>query len=282
MSHLISVSSFQAIQYDDDVMIFDATFVLPTMGRDARAEFAQCHIPHAQFFDIDKIADTSSNLPHMVPSAADFTAMMQALGLCDHHKVILYDNSPFLSAARAWWLLRLFGKKEVYVLDGGLPAYLAAKGERVDGEVPPRPAGDFTSGAALAQIIIFDALRHAIESGEEVQIVDARPAPRFKGTAPEPRAGLRSGHMPGALNVPVTDLLDDQTGRLKDKALLSEIFKEAGFDFNRPAITSCGSGVTAAGLTLALAELGKYDIALYDGSWAEWGASDAPLICESQ
>lgn len=279
MSHLISIADFQTIQNDDDVLIFDATFVLPTMKRNAPVEFEQIHIPKAQFFDIDKIADTTSDLPHMVPSQEAFTQMMRALGVSNHHKIIVYDNSPFLSAARAWWLLRLFGKEDIFVLDGGLPAYVTAGGQTTHGKADSLPEGDFTAQTPLANMILFSDLRAQIDAGADIQIIDARPQGRFDGSVPEPRAGLRSGHMPGAINVPVTDLLDKQTGTLHDKAQLRSLFSSAGLDFEKPAITSCGSGVTAAGLTLALAELGKYDIALYDGSWSEWGASDAPIIC---
>ena len=279
MSHLISIDAFRAIQDDENTLIFDATFVLPAMKRNAPVEFEQIHIPRAQFFDIDKIADTSSDLPHMVPSADDFSAMMRDLGVCHDKRIIVYDNSPFLSAARAWWLLRLFGKDDVYVLDGGLPAYVTAGGRVTHGPADRPEYGTFTAREPLAQLILFYALRAEIEAQADIQILDARPAGRFDGSVAEPRAGLRSGHMPGAMNVPVTDLLNKQTGGLHDAATLTEIFTKAGLDFDRPAITSCGSGVTAAGLTLALAQLGKYDIALYDGSWAEWGASDAPISC---
>ena len=281
MSHLISIDDFRNIQDDDNILIFDATFVLPTMNRNAPIEFEQIHIPRAQFFDIDKIADQNSDLPHMVPSAEAFGAMMRDLGVNNDHKVVIYDNSPFLSAARAWWLLRLFGKQDVFVLDGGMPAYVTAGGVTTHGRAKALPMGNFTPQAPLANLMLFEDLRKNIEDGAPLQIIDARPQGRFDGTTPEPRAGLRSGHMPGAINVPVTDLLNKQSGLLQDTQSLKEIFTKAGLDFTRPAITSCGSGVTAAGLTLALAELGKYDVALYDGSWAEWGASDAPIICSS-
>ena len=277
MSYLVSAEWLITHLNDDNLLIFDATFVLPTMERDAAAEFEQTHIPGAQFFDINAIADTSSDLPHMVPSAADFSHMMQELGLSGHHKVVIYDNSPFLSAARAWWLLRLFGKADVFVLNGGLPSYVKAGGPITHGAAQPRETGDFTAAPALAQLILFDELRRQIEAGNNLQILDARPAPRFHGQTAEPRPGLRAGHMPGAMNVPVTALLNKQTGTLKELSELRAEFEQAGLDFAKPAITSCGSGVTAAGLTLALAELGKDDIALYDGSWAEWGASDAPI-----
>ena len=279
MSFLLSAADVIAQQNDENLLLFDATFVLPTMNRDAAAEFEQIHIEGAQFFDIDTIADTSSDLPHMVPTADIFTEMMQALGVNQDHKIIIYDNSPFLSAARAWWLLRLFGKEDVYVLDGGLPAFVTAGGRTTHGKSQKPAKGNFIASDGLATLIEFTALRQAIETEQNLQILDARPAGRFDGTVPEPRKGLASGHMPGAINVPITDLLDKQTGTLKPKNQLRSLFTEAGLDFHRPAITSCGSGVTAAGLTLALAELGQFDVALYDGSWAEWGASDAPIIC---
>ena len=279
MTHLISIDDFRAIQNDDDILIFDATFVLPSMNRNAPVEFTQIHIPKAQFFDIDKVADQSSDLPHMIPAREAFQDMMRALGVCNHHKIILYDNSPFLSAARAWWLFRLFGKQDVFVLDGGLPAYVSSGGETTHGEAKARPLGDFTCATPLATVMLFDTLLAHVTNKDDIQIVDARPQGRFDGSVAEPRAGLRSGHMPGALNVPVTELIDKTSGKMRDLDSLKAVFEEAGFDFSKPAITSCGSGVTAAGLTLALAELGKYDIALYDGSWSEWGASDAPISC---
>ena len=281
MSFLISPEKAVQLVHHPDYLFFDATFLLPNMNRDAAAEYQDKHIEGAQFFDIDAIADTSSDLPHMVPNASDFTQMMQALGICKHHKLIFYDQSPFLSAARAWWLLRLFGKEDVYVLDGGLSGFIAAGGATTNQLPPPCQKGDFEASTPLAQMITFDALKQEIVEGKTPQIVDARPSGRFYGTVPEPRVGLRSGHMPGAINVPVTDILHPDTGAVLERDRLKEIFETAGFDFSRPAITSCGSGVTAAGLTLALAECGKFDIALYDGSWAEWGASDAPIICDA-
>ena len=281
MSFLISPERLIDELADDNLFLFDATFVLPTMQRDAAAEFEQTHIPNAQFFDINAVAAPDTDLPHMVPNAADFQEMMRDFGLCQHHKVVIYDNSPFLSAARAWWLLRLFGKDDVFVLDGGLPAYVTAGGKTTHGPAQAKPTGDFTSGKSASQLMLFDDLRKAVENKEGWQILDARPAPRFAGTVPEPRAGLRSGHMPGAMNVSVTDLLNPVTGQMRPLDEIRSLFDNAGLDFDKPAVTSCGSGVTAAGLTLALAELGKFDIALYDGSWAEWGASDAPIESDS-
>ena len=261
----------------EEIMIFDATYFLPTMGRDGRSEYNKAHIPDAIFFDIDGIKDETSNLPHMVPSANHFQAVMQNLGLNSGQQVVVYDNSPFLSSARTWWMLRLFGHQAVAVLDGGLRAWQSAGGALTN-EVSDFPKGNFqASGPALADVITFNELEQAVRAGQADQIIDARAADRFVGISPEPRKGLRAGHIPGSLNLPISDILDKITGKLKPTDELSELFAEAGLMMEQPAITTCGSGVTAAGLTLALAMLGKTDVRLYDGSWSEWGASDAPI-----
>ncbi len=267
-------------QKSSAVKILDATYFLPVMGRDGRAEFLQAHIPDAQFFDIDGIRDETSSLPHMIPSAEYFQSAMRALGLCNTDQIVVYDNSPFLSAARAWWMLRLFGHEAVAVLNGGLAAWQATGGTLTDRLESPRK-GNFTARNAVgADVILFEELRRNVRDGTAGQIIDARAAERFYGRAPEPRAGLRSGHIPGSLNLPIAEILNSQTGELKGSEELTALFHDAGFDMDAPAVTSCGSGVTAAGLTLALAVLGKTDIRLYDGSWSEWGASDAPLETE--
>jgi len=260
-----------------EFMIFDATYFLPTMRRDGRSEYEQAHIPGAVFFDIDGIKNEASYLPHMVPSAQYFQAKMQALGLQAGQQVIVYDNSPFLSAARAWWMLRFFGHAAVAVLDGGLRAWEAAGGMLTD-EVIKQERGTFqASGSAEADVIKLTELEQAVRLGKAEQIIDARAADRFSGQAPEPRPGLRSGHIPGSLNLPISEILDKKTGQLKPASELSVLFTDAGLIMDKPAVTTCGSGVTAAGLALALAVLGKTDIRLYDGSWSEWGASDAPI-----
>ena len=264
-------------QSDAAVLICDATYFLPTMGRDGRTEYEQAHIPGAVFFDIDGIKDEASDLPHMIPSAEVFQAAMRGLGLRDGQQIVVYDDSPFLSSARAWWMLRYFGHLPVAVLDGGLRAWREAGGE-VTSAVPALSSGNFTASApAEADVITFAELERAVRAGTADQIIDARAANRFAGQAPEPRPGLRAGHIPGSLNLPIGDILDKDSGRLKPADELAALFAKAGLAMDRPAVTTCGSGVTAAGLTLALAILGKTDIQLYDGSWSEWGASDAPI-----
>ena len=264
-------------QDSDRITILDASYFLPTMGRDGRAEFVQEHIIGAQFFDIDTIKDETDPLPHMMPSASIFEAAMRDIGVHSDQQIIVYDNSPFLSSARAWWMLRYFGHLAVCVLDGGMEAWKQAGGKTEQGN-PPAETGSFTAGPPeKAGLILFDELRKAVENGSAQQIIDARAADRFNGLAPEPRAGLRAGHIPGSLNLPINSLLDKQTGKLKTEQELQKLFDDAGFDMNLPSVTTCGSGVTAAGLTLALAILGKTDIRLFDGSWSQWGASDAPI-----
>ena len=264
-------------QSAEEIMIFDATYFLPTMGRDGRSEYNKAHIPGAVFFDIDGIKNEASDLPHMIPSAQHFQVAMQNLGLKSGQQVVVYDNSPFLSSARAWWMLRFFGHQAVAVLDGGGKSWKAAGGTLTD-KVFDLPKGTFQAGAsANADVITFAELEQAVRSGQANQIVDARAADRFAGSAPEPRPGLRAGHIPDSLNLPIADILDKTTNKLKPANELSQLFAEAGLVMDKPAVTTCGSGVTAAGLTLALAALGKTDIRLYDGSWSEWGASDAPI-----
>ena len=262
---------------DADILIFDASYFLPTMGRDGRSEYDKAHIPGAVFFDIDGIKDEASDLPHMIPSAEVFQETMRALGLRQDQQIVVYDDSPFLSSARAWWMLRYFGHLPVAVLDGGLRAWREASGE-LTGAVPALTYGSFTASAPVqADVITFAELEGAVRAGTAEQIIDARAADRFAGEAAEPRPGLRAGHIPGSLNLPIGDILDSKTGRLKSEDELAALFAAAGLTMDKPAVTTCGSGVTAAGLTLALAILGKTDIRLYDGSWSEWGASDAPI-----
>lgn len=262
---------------DADILIFDASYFLPTMGRDGRSEYDKAHIPGAVFFDIDGIKDEASDLPHMIPSAEVFQETMRALGLRQDQQIVVYDDSPFLSSARAWWMLRYFGHLPVAVLDGGLRAWREAGGE-LTSAVPALTYGSFTASAPVqADVITFAELEGAVRAGTAEQIIDARAADRFAGEAAEPRPGLRAGHIPGSLNLPIGDILDSKTGRLKSADELAALFAAAGLTMDKPAVTTCGSGVTAAGLTLALAILGKTDIRLYDGSWSEWGASDAPI-----
>lgn len=266
---LVSTAWLAAHLDDPDLRVLDGSWHMPATGRSAQAEFEARHIPGARFFDIDAIADRQTGLPHMAPTADQFAQAMAGLGIGAGDQVVIYDNAATRSAARVWWTLRLMGHENVAVLDGGLAKWLAEGRAVTDAATPvtptayvPRPRPD----------LVRDAARVAVASATgEAQIIDARAADRFRGDAPEPRAGLASGHIPGARNLPVGQLYDDD-GTMKDTAALRALFARAGVDLGRPAITSCGSGVTAASLSLALERLGHPNHSLYDGSWTEWGA----------
>ena len=251
-----------------DLRILDASWYLPSQGRDPKAEYDAAHIPGARFFDIDEISDLNSRLPHMAPPEEKFVARMRAMGVGDGHRVIAYDGAGLFSAARVWWLFRHMGKTDVAVLDGGLPKWMA-EGRPV--EVVPPFVRDRHMTARRNAGLVKDVTQVASASKlGDAEIVDARPARRFRGEAPEPREGLRSGHIPGSKNVCFTDLLNADGTMLAD-AELRAVFEDAGVDLSRPVITTCGSGVTAAVLSLALEKIGHRNHALYDGSWAEWG-----------
>ncbi|MDA9021843.1 sulfurtransferase, partial [Alphaproteobacteria bacterium] len=246
--------------------VFDATSHLPTLGRDANAEHLACRIAGSLRFDIDKVADKSSPLPHTLPAADQFQSQMQDLGLENDDHVIVYCDSVFLSPARAWWMLRLFGHEKVSVLDGGLKSWLARSGATESGAMIDAPKGGFTVRAPVgAQMIPMDSLRQLVELGVAGQIADARSAGRFAGVDPEPRAGLRGGHMPGASNVPIASLIN-QDGGLRSLDEIAAAFAAGGIETDRPVITTCGSGVTACGLALGLALLGNENVFVYDGS----------------
>ena len=252
-----------------DLRILDASWYLPTENRNARAEFEAAHIPGARFFDIDEISDTQSDLPHMAPPVEKFVTRMRALGIGDGHRVVVYDGSGIFSAPRVWWLFRLFGKEDVAVLDGGLPKW-RAEGRPVEDGVPILRDRHFTARRNAGLVRDVTQVAASAKLGD-AQIVDARSGARFRGQAPEPRAGLRSGHIPGSKSLPYGELLNPD-GTMKDPAGLRAAFAAAGVDVGRPVITTCGSGVSSAILNLALERLGSRDHALYDGSWAEWGA----------
>lgn len=252
-----------------DVKVLDGSFWLPDAGRDARAEYADAHIPGAQFFDIDEISDTRSQLPHMAPPPEKFVSRVRAMGIGDGHRVVVYDQAGLFSAARVWWMFRLFGHRDVAVLDGGLPKWVAEGRETED--MPPLARDrHFVARRNAGLVKDVTQVAAALKLGQE-QIVDARSPARFAGEAPEPREGLRAGHIPGARNVHYATLLDED-GTMKDAAALRAVFEAAGVDLSRPVIASCGSGVTACVLALALERTGHRDHAVYDGSWAEWGA----------
>lgn len=262
---LISTADLAARLGDPDLRIVDASWHLD--GRDARPDFEAERLPGAVFFDLEASSDPDSPLPHMLPSPAAFAARMGGLGLSDAHRIVVYDTVGIRSSARAWWMFRVMGAPDVRVLDGGLPKWRAEGRALEHGPVPrPQPAV-FAPRPDPTAVADLKAVREAL-SGQS-QVIDARAAARFRGEAPEPRPDLRSGHMPGALNLPFPEVLRPD-GTMKPPAELAAAFRAAGVDLDRPVVTSCGSGVTAAILTLALAVLGR-DSRLYDGSWAEWG-----------
>ena len=265
---LVSTDWLAAHLKDPDLRVLDASWFMPDSGRDARAEYAAAHIPGARFFDIDEISDHRSNLPHMVPPVEKFMSRMRAMGVGDGHQVVVYDGSGLFSAARVWWTFRLMGKMDVAVLDGGFPKW-QAEGREVE-DMPPVVRDRHMTVSRQNQLVKdVTQVAHAAKLAQ-AEIIDARAAARFRGEVAEPRPGLRSGHIPGSKNVPFGTLLTAD-GTMKAPADLKAVFEAAGVDLSKPAITSCGSGVTAAILSLALERIGHRNHALYDGSWSEWG-----------
>jgi thiosulfate/3-mercaptopyruvate sulfurtransferase len=259
-----------------DLVVFDATKYLPTESQDGMTEFLKGHIPGARFFDIDVVADQDTDLPHMVPTPGRFAKLMAEMGVSNASRIVFYDQKGLASAARGWWLMGLFGHDRAAVLDGGLPKWKAEGRAVEDGPAATPTPGQFRPDFRAARLRGIGDMLRDVASGETV-ILDARPAGRFTAAVPEPRAGMRSGHMPGAASLPYVELLNpDQT--LRPPAELRARFAAAGADGSRPIVTSCGSGVTAAILTLGLRRAGLPEGALYDGSWTEWGGRpDTPI-----
>jgi thiosulfate/3-mercaptopyruvate sulfurtransferase len=258
-----------------DLRVLDGSWHMPQLQRDPRAEFAQAHIPGAVFFDIDAIADHSTDLPHMLPDAAAFERAVGALGVGSGDRVVVYDVRGVISAARVWWTFRAFGHDAVAVLDGGLRKW-RAEGRPVESGAPATSPRAFTATFRPELVRDLAAMRANL-ARRDAQVLDARSAGRFAGTEPEPRAGLRGGHIPGSLNLPY-DTLYREHGTLKAPGDLRAAFQGAGLDLARPVVTTCGSGVTASVLALALYLVGRRDVAVYDGSWSEWGGkADTPI-----
>jgi len=272
---LVSTDWLAAHLGDPDLRVLDGSYYLPGMGRDARAEYDAGHIPGARFFDIDEIADHRSELPHMAPPVEKFVSRMRAMGIGDGHQVVVYDGMGIFSAARVWWTFRLMGKTDVAVLDGGLPKWIA-EGRPLE-DMPPVTRDRHITVQRQAQLVRDVAQVAAASKLGDWQIVDVRAAGRFRGEAEEPHPGLRRGRIPNSLNLPFGELLNPDA-TMKDEAGLRAALAAAGVDPDRPVITTCGSGVTAAILSLALERLGHAKHSLYDGSWAEWGMyPDLPI-----
>lgn len=252
-----------------DVRVVDASWHLPAAGRNAKAEYDEAHIPGAAFFDIDQVCDLESDLPHMMPRAEKMSSRMRKLGLGDGNRIIIYDNSDLRSAARVWYMLKSFGQRDVAILDGGLQKWRAEHRETEDLPSMPRMR-HFTARLDNDKIRDRQQMMDNLDLKKE-QVVDARSLARFKGTAPEPRESMKSGHIPGSYTLPFGQLLNTEDGTFKSADQIRRIFEQAGIDLSKPVVTSCGSGITACVLSLALYIIGHNNNALYDGSWSDWG-----------
>ena len=278
---IISAQDAMALSQEDQCIIFDASSHLPNVERDAEAEFKSGHLPGAQRFDINTIALPDADFPHTMPTAPLFQRHMQLLGVGQDSHVLIYDDSAIFSSARVWFMFRYFGHDKVQVIDGGLNAWKAAGGALETGDAISRERGDFMAEDPLDNdgLLSVHALKKLVDKpidDRNRHILDARSADRFYGRAAEPRRGLASGHMPGAINIPFTDLLDAESGKMKPVDALKDVFADLSDD--KAIVTTCGSGVTACALILGLNMIGRIDAALYDGSWTEWGSrEDCPV-----
>ncbi len=273
---LVSPDWLRAHLVDPDLAILDASWFLPGGELDPEDEFTKGHIPGALRFRIDEICDRTSPLPHMLPSSAAFAEAVSAMGIGADTTVVIYDSLGLFSSPRVWWTFRVMGCNNVHVLDGGLPGWVSRGFPLATGAARPRPPKRFPPRFNEALVRDLEQVRDALATGA-AQIVDARPRARFTGAASEPRPGVRAGHMPGALNLPYADVIEGE--RLAGADRLRSVFESSGVALDRPIITTCGSGVSAAVLALALASIGRRDVAVYDGSWSEWGArADTPVV----
>ncbi len=273
---LVSTEWLAARLDDPRVKVLDASFKLPGATPLAKEDFLAAHIPGAAFFDVDEVADKGSPLPHMFPTARKFGDDVGALGIGNDDTVVLYDAGTWMASARAWWMFLSFGHRDVRILDGGLKTWLAEGRPVESGPAVPKPA-EYQATFNAAGLRDRAAMEANVAS-REAQVIDARARDRFEGRVAEPRPGLRSGHIPGSLNLPFNELVDPATGKMKPLGDLRAAFAAEGADLARPIVTSCGSGVSAAVLTLALYRLGVRGSALYDGSWSEWGLADGPAL----
>ncbi len=255
--------------HDTDLRVLDASWYLPTAHRDPKAEFLDRHLPKAHFFDIDVIADTFVELPHMLPTSSEFEAAVGAMGVTNNTHVVVYDGAGVFSAPRVWWMFRVFGHDKVSVLNGGLPKW-EAEGRALESGPATSLFGTFAATLRPQMVFSVDDMREVVEK-QAAQMLDARSAGRFNGTEPEPREGLRRGHIPGAINLPFGALLDDAAQCLLPEDQLRTQFAAVGLQDQKPVICSCGSGITACVLALGLHQIGRNDVAVYDGSWTEWG-----------
>ncbi len=273
-NNFVSTEWLEQNRQDPNLVIVDGSWYLPAMKRNPMDEYLAAHIPGAVYFDIDEIADHSTDLPHMLPTADTFALHMTRLGIADGMKVIVYDGAGLFSAPRVWWTFKLFGVKDVSILDGGFPKW-KAEGRPVESGMAKRAPAKFTSRKKSDLVADLARVEQALGS-KSSQVVDSRPGDRFRGEAAEPRAGVRSGHMPGSKNVPAGALVEN--GKLASPEKIKSALAAGGVDPDQPVITSCGSGVSAAVLWLALDTIGKTPQALYDGSWSEWGTrEDKPV-----